>query len=172
MLIDDYEMVLSTPSCDLESPVYAAKISLKTDISEALPYVNASVEKGEFVPGIPVLVWIENGRKYALRDREMAISSITDRDEAGELAGALVAKVNAIWDERESIEPSYETFEKPKVLDVYKLLPRTNCRQCGVSTCMAFADMIAKGKRTPGECPPLNEPDCAGRLASLRDMGL
>jgi ArsR family metal-binding transcriptional regulator len=172
MLIDDYEIALSTPACDLESPIYAAKVTLRTDIGEVLPYVNASVEKGEFVPGIPVLVWTEGGHKYALRDREMAISSILDRDEAGELVMALVAKVNDIWERRDSIEPSYETVEKPKVLDIYKLLPRTNCKQCGAPTCMAFADMIAKEKKTLEECPPLNEPDCAGQLTSLRDMGL
>lgn len=52
MLINDYEIELSTPACDLESPVYMAKVTLKADISEVLPYVNASVEKGEFVPGV------------------------------------------------------------------------------------------------------------------------
>jgi ArsR family metal-binding transcriptional regulator len=172
MLIDDYETALSTPACDLESPVYAAKVTLKVDISEVLPYVNASVERGEFIPGIPVLVWTEGGRKYALRDREMAISGILDRDEADNLVSALVAKVNDIWERREGLEPSYATVEKPKVLDIFKLLPRTNCKQCGAPTCMAFADMIAKDKKTLDECPPLLEPDREVQLTSLKDMGL
>src|SRR5450756_906659 len=96
MLIDDYKIELSTPACDLESPVYMAKGTLKADISEVLPYVNASVDKGEFVPGVPVLVWKEGGRKYAMRDREIAVSNITDKNEAGELVRAIVAKLSLI----------------------------------------------------------------------------
>ena len=29
-------------------------------------------------------------------------------------------------------------------LDIYKLLPKTNCRQCGFPTCLAFALSLAK----------------------------
>ncbi len=67
MLIDDYDIELSTPACDLASPVYLAKVNISADISEVLPYVNATVEKGEFLPGLPVLVWRERAHKYALR---------------------------------------------------------------------------------------------------------
>ena len=172
MLINNYEIELSTPACDLESDVYAAKVSLDSDISEVLPYVNAKVEKGEFIPGIPVLVWREGGRRYALRPREIAISGLVDRDHAEELVTATVEWINSIWDDRESIEPSYATFEKPKVLDIYKLLPRTNCKECGAPTCMALADMLAKDNKTLEECPPLNDEECADKLTLLRDMGL
>lgn len=43
-----------------------------------------------------------------------------------------------------------------KVLDVYRLLPRTNCRQCGM-VCMAFASALLMGKAKPEDCPPLVE---------------
>lgn len=172
MLIEDYEIELSTPACDLESAVYAARVTLDSDVSEVLPYVNAKVEKGEFIPGIPVLVWREGGRKYALRPREIAISGLVDREHANELVAATVERINAIWEDRANIEPSYATFEKPKVLDIYKLLPRTNCKECGAATCMAFADMLAKDSKTLEECPPLNDEECADKLTLLRDLGL
>ena len=172
MLIDDYEIELSTPACDLESAVYAAKVSLASDVSEVLPYINAKVEKGEFIPGIPVLVWREGGRRYALRPREIAISGLVDRDHAEELVAATVEWINSVWDDRESIEPSYATFEKPKVLDIYKLLPRTNCKECGAPTCMAFADMLAGEKKTLSECPALKDDECADKRSQLMEMGL
>jgi len=172
VLIDDYELALSTPDCDLASPVYAARVTFGADISEVLPYVNATVDKGEFVPGIPVLVWKEASRKYALRPSEIAISSIADREEAVEAAQELVRRINAIWDDRENMEPSFTTYERPKVLDVFKLLPRTNCRKCGVPTCMAYADMLIKEKRKIEDCPPLGEEGYAESAESLRDMGL
>jgi ArsR family metal-binding transcriptional regulator len=172
MLIDDYEIELSTPACDLESAFYAAKVRLGSDISEVLPYVNAKVQKGEFIPGMPVLVWRKDGRRYALRPNELAISGLEDRDHANELVAATIEWINSVWEGRNNIEPSYATFEKPKVLNIYKLLPRTNCKECGAPTCMAFADLLAKDKKTLSECPALKGDECADKLSQLIDMGL
>lgn len=41
-------------------------------------------------------------------------------------------------------------------LEVYKLLPGTNCRDCGSPTCLAFAVAVAQGKVEPGACPELD----------------
>lgn len=38
-------------------------------------------------------------------------------------------------------------------LEIFKLLPRTNCGDCGVPTCMAFAMKLAQKKAELGECP-------------------
>ncbi len=38
-------------------------------------------------------------------------------------------------------------------LDIYKLLPKTNCRQCGLATCLAFAMQLAKKTLTIEKCP-------------------
>ena len=38
-------------------------------------------------------------------------------------------------------------------LDIYKLLPKTNCRQCGLATCLAFAMQLAKKAATIEKCP-------------------
>ncbi len=38
-------------------------------------------------------------------------------------------------------------------LDIYKLLPRTNCKECGYPTCLAFAMKLAAGKETLEKCP-------------------
>lgn len=42
-------------------------------------------------------------------------------------------------------------------LDLYKFLPRSNCRQCGVPSCMAFAAAVIKGDKRLGDCPHLDE---------------
>jgi acetyl-CoA decarbonylase/synthase, CODH/ACS complex subunit gamma len=38
-------------------------------------------------------------------------------------------------------------------LDIYKLLPKTNCRQCGLATCLAFAMQLAKKAVLIEKCP-------------------
>jgi 4Fe-4S ferredoxin len=41
------------------------------------------------------------------------------------------------------------------VMELYQLLPRTNCKLCGEATCMAFAVALLSRKRNIAECPPL-----------------
>ncbi len=38
-------------------------------------------------------------------------------------------------------------------LDIYKLLPKTNCRECGFATCLAFAMQLAKKAVEIEKCP-------------------
>ena len=42
-------------------------------------------------------------------------------------------------------------------LDIFKLLPKTNCGDCGVPTCMAFAMKLAQKKAELSECPHASE---------------
>ena len=42
-------------------------------------------------------------------------------------------------------------------LEIFKLLPKTNCRDCGVPTCMAFAMKLAQKKADLSECPHASE---------------
>ncbi len=38
-------------------------------------------------------------------------------------------------------------------LDIYKLLPKTNCKECGFATCLAFAIALAQKKASLDKCP-------------------
>lgn len=38
-------------------------------------------------------------------------------------------------------------------LDIYKLLPKTNCKKCGRPTCLAFAMQLAQKKASLSDCP-------------------
>lgn len=38
-------------------------------------------------------------------------------------------------------------------LDIYKLLPKTNCKECGFATCLAFAMALAQKKTSLDKCP-------------------
>jgi len=42
-------------------------------------------------------------------------------------------------------------------LDIYKHLPKTNCRKCGFPTCLAFAMQIAAKKASLEQCPDISE---------------
>jgi len=42
-------------------------------------------------------------------------------------------------------------------IEIFKLLPKTNCGQCGVPTCLAFAMSLAAGKADLAKCPQVSE---------------
>lgn len=42
-------------------------------------------------------------------------------------------------------------------LDIYKLLPKTNCKKCGQPTCLAFAMQLAQKKVSLSQCPDISE---------------
>lgn len=50
-------------------------------------------------------------------------------------------------------------------LEVYKLLPKTNCKECGFPTCLAFAMQIAAKKASLDKCPHVSE-EAKAKLAS------
>jgi len=42
-------------------------------------------------------------------------------------------------------------------IEIFKLLPKTNCGDCGVPTCLAFAMQLASGKVELSRCPHISE---------------
>jgi len=44
-----------------------------------------------------------------------------------------------------------------KGLDIFKLTPKTNCKDCGNPTCMAFAMKVAQGATALEKCPHMSE---------------
>ncbi|RLG52515.1 MAG: tRNA CCA-pyrophosphorylase [Thermoproteota archaeon] len=54
-------------------------------------------------------------------------------------------------------------------LDVYKLLPKTNCKKCG-HTCLAFATKLILREVKLEDCPLLFEDKYAENLAKLREL--
>jgi len=55
-------------------------------------------------------------------------------------------------------------------LAIYNCLPKTNCEECGVATCMAFAMKLLSGDSTLDQCTPLFEAENKDSVDSLNDL--
>ncbi len=55
-------------------------------------------------------------------------------------------------------------------IDVYMLLPRTNCKECGETNCMAFATKLVNREVTIEQCPPLLEKKYEKEYKKLQEM--
>ena len=51
-----------------------------------------------------------------------------------------------------------------KGLDIFKLTPKTNCKECGNPTCMAFAMKVAQGAISVEKCPHMS-PEAIAQLS-------
>lgn len=51
------------------------------------------------------------------------------------------------------------SIKRVSPMDIYKLLPRTNCGECGESTCMAFAIKLVNMEAVVEQCKPLLTPE-------------
>ena len=69
----------------------------------------------------------------------------------------LKTEINQVWENRAAITPCYTGKTKPKLMEILRLLPKTNCRKCGHPTCMVFAAQVMDGGRGVDHCPELND---------------
>jgi ArsR family metal-binding transcriptional regulator len=171
MLVDHYDLEIFTPPCDPGSERYTATVRLAADISAVLPYLNATLQEAEYQPAAPALAWKQGRHFIVFHPAQIAASNFEDRAEAVDEAQRLVALVNDIWERRAEITPDHSAPPpRPLPLAVYRLLPRTNCKQCGEPTCYTFALKLVASQRAVDECPPLLEAGHAESLAALRRM--
>jgi len=55
-------------------------------------------------------------------------------------------------------------------IDVYKLLPKTNCKECGQENCMAFATKIVNREVSIDSCKPLFKKEYEKNYAQLKEL--
>ncbi len=53
-------------------------------------------------------------------------------------------------------------------IQIYKLLPQTNCKDCGYPTCLAFAMKLAAKQEEPEKCPHLSDEAKGTLMAAAR----
>ncbi|MDD1693157.1 MAG: acetyl-CoA decarbonylase/synthase complex subunit gamma [Methanoregula sp.] len=53
-------------------------------------------------------------------------------------------------------EKKRKSIREISPIDVYKLLPRTNCGECHEANCMAYATRLVNGELLLSDCPPLH----------------
>ena len=169
-LIEDYRVELAEPGCTLGSGRWGGLGRLRGDISPVFPYLNASLENCRYDHANQVLIWRDDHQTYALRPLEIRVASVRDWEHASQAIGDVVALVNRVWQQRDQITPDFTEKVLPGVMDIFKLLPRTNCKVCGYPTCMAFAADLRTGTVGLERCTPLLDSGYAANREELREL--
>jgi ArsR family metal-binding transcriptional regulator len=173
VLIETFDIEVFTPPCDPGAERYAARARLTADISELLPYLNATLRGAVYLPEAQALTCRvgaaqkKGGHNIAFHSYEIATSNVEDREGAEKELKGLIDLVNRTWERRAEITPDHTTRQRPTPMAVYKLLPQTNCKQCGEPTCYTFAFKLTAAQKKLADCPPLFGPQFAEKLTAL-----
>ena len=164
MLIDRYQIEVTSPPCEPGSERWSAFARLESDLAEVLPYLNAVWPNAVYDHNARILTRRSGNHGIAVRPNEVAVSNALDRRDAERLLADLIAEINQVWARRERIVPQSETRRRPTAMAIYRLLPRTNCKACGHATCWAFALQLVAGQAGASDCALLQAQDDARRV--------
>ena len=157
MLLKSYRKEIFRPACNPSFQSLHCIAHLDQDISEVLPYLNATLGGFEYLKDPPTLSLKLHGKLITLHPQKIAVNALKDETEAEKIIEWLKGEINEAWDKRAEIEPSYEGSPKPNLLEILRVLPKTNCQECGQPTCMVFSSLVAGGVKGADDCPPLDD---------------
>lgn len=155
MLLTGYTKTISLPTCMPGSTSLHCVADLNEDISEAIPYINATIGGYGYVREPASVSFKMYGKLLTVHARQICVNALKDEEEAENILKWLMKEINEAWKNRDSIEPKYEDPPKPTMVQILKYLPKTNCRECGLPTCTVFATRVASGLKNADNCLPL-----------------
>ena len=155
MLLTGYSKEIFRPECNASFESVHCKAHLNEDVGAVLPYLNAVLGGTQYFNDPPEVMFHHHGRIIKVGAREIAINALKDEEEADRVLEWLKVEINQAWENRDTITPCFTGKVKPKLFEILKLLPKTNCKKCGQPTCMVFAAQVMEGGRGIESCPEL-----------------
>ena len=171
MLLRDYKIRKVRRSfCNPEW--IAVRAELSNNISEVFPYLNAILKNAVYTSGVPSLNFKMETGFTSLMPLEIDVGQVLYKEDAIKVLDYLKELINDTWERRKGIAPLYERKGEIKAKDILDYLPKSNCRDCGLPTCFAFAMALLKGQKRLKDCSALGKPEFAeDREALVRLLG-
>ena len=169
MNINYSDLTLEQIACQPGSVGFRAGFKFGGDISYLFPYINAIVEKAYYFDSPHYIKFEYDGYRCALYPQKGFLAVIDNEEQARTVIGKLLEFLDSIEARKESIEPDHTVYSQVPALNIYKLLPKNNCKACGFSTCMAFASALGSREVDLELCPELADPE-AGNVIALKGL--
>jgi ArsR family metal-binding transcriptional regulator len=157
MLLKSYTLEIFNSRCNPGAMAVHCFAHLDQDVSEVIPYLNAVLGGSNVTQDPPSVTFRSQGKLITVHGKKIAINALKDEEEARKIVEWLKREINEAWEKRDQITPSWESLPRPQVMSILKLLPKTNCRECGEPTCLVFAVSVSEGAKGAEDCPQLNE---------------
>ena len=170
MLLRQYDLKIVLSECNPSSLKVNAIADLSEDIGEILPYLNTALKGLQYYAEEKILTVKKEGRLISFRPRQIALTKLEDENEATVVMEELKRIVNETYANRDHIKPTYTSRPIPRPLDIFKLLPGKNCKECGEPTCMAFALKLVNDEVELNQCPLLLKKEFEVNRLKLKEL--
>lgn len=140
------------------SKIWSASFKLDQDVCHLFPYINAVLDEAVYYEKPEHVRFLFEGYRCFLYPDSVAAHFFESKTAAKDFIACLIDFLNDIYNQKEDIRPNYNQIKQVPIIDILKILPKTNCQKCGYLTCMAFAAAITKGKVAADKCPSLASP--------------
>ena len=133
------------------------KINIKDDFEEMMPYIAWLIPNSSYSKKNGWITFKKGARIITIHsDGFVTMTQIKDENEAIKTLEEIEKIVEKAYKKKDEIDLS-KPKEKISVtaMDVYNYLPKTNCKECGEQTCMAFAVKLLNGEKDVKDCKPL-----------------
>ncbi len=157
MLVNTYRLEIFNNECMPGAMSVQCFAHLDQDVGSALPYLNASLGAFAYVRQPPSATFRAQGKLITVHAKKIAVNALKDENEARKIVEWIIREINEAWENRDGLEPSFEGTPKPNIVEIIKVLPKTNCRQCGYPTCLVFATLVAEGAKDLNNCLQLGK---------------
>ena len=152
--LDSIALVHTTPClADPGKIIVTGKPSQSLD--EVIPYLATLPDVIAYDPETLTLTFRRQPGFLTLYPDRVYITKVGDVAEGLSLLDVLSEAINATWIHRRELVRLNERRSAPRPLDIFALLPQTNCKQCGEATCMAYAVGLLNGAHSLEQCTPL-----------------
>jgi ArsR family metal-binding transcriptional regulator len=140
-------------------------------LEAVIPYLATLPSVIAYNPETLTLTFRREAGFLTIYTNQVYVTKIKDVPQGLEVLEALLEAINATWEHRAELMAVTARKRAPMHLDIYSLLPQTNCKQCGEATCLAFAVLLVQNQHILDDCSPLqNDPAFADRRATLEAM--
>ena len=154
MLLHSYKIIRTLPC--LADPMKIRVIAeVSEEIQEVFPYLNAVLKDCIYNHPANTLTIRKDQRLITLHALHITLAKIEDEKEADDILRWLKGLLNETHEKRDQIEPDYSMVAELKALDIFKLLPGTNCKKCEEPSCLAFAVKLVGRDIEIIKCDPL-----------------
>lgn len=136
----------------------AAQFRLQESIEPLFPYINAVIQHAKLSREPPFIKFMYKEHLCLLSPRLGAFTPVAGYAEACEFLGGLLEFLQELGDKSCTITPNHRIFSPVSPVEILKLLPKSNCQDCGFATCLAFAAALSRQYTSPARCAYLPKP--------------
>lgn len=156
MLLKGWTKEITRAACRPEAQTLHCIARLDQPVGKVIPYLNAVLGGYTYIREPPSVTFRSQGKLISVHNDHIAINALRDAEEADKILQWLQREINDAWERRDEITPSFQAAPRPQVIEIVRLLPKTNCKKCGLSTCMVFAALAMEGGKGAEDCQELS----------------